>query len=452
MLEKKEKILIVDDSADTLEMLQRKLSAQGFDTYTACDVPKAIDILNNIPVELVLTDYKMPKISGLDLIRHINDNFKHIKVIMLTGFPTIEGAVEAVKVGAEEYLTKPFTDEELFTAVNTTIDKIRNQKMAVKTVTPEQNPYGLIGNSKVMQKVHYGIKKSCSNNATVLIQGESGTGKEVVARAIHYHSKRNKTPFVPVNCGAIPEALLEAELFGFTKGSFTGANETRAGYFLTADGGTIFLDEVSETSLSMQVKLLRVLQDKQVYMIGSKTPRTVNIRIIAATNKDLQLQVKQGFFREDLYYRLNVLTLNLPPLRDRVEDIIPLAYHFLNKYARENSQKAPRLSDDVLMALSAYHWPGNVRELENLIYRMVIMNEDSVINKSELPDYMKFSIRPPKNLERTLEQVETEYIMDVLQSVNGNKSQAAKILDIDRKTLHNKLSQMNKLNEVENVD
>ncbi len=440
MSNKNEKVLIVDDNPDTLEMLRRKVSAQGYDTYCAPDVPKALELMNNIPIDLVLTDYRMPRITGLDLIRHIHDNYPSILVIMLTGYPTIEGAVEAVKVGAEEYLTKPFTDEELFTAIDNAVKKIRLQKQSSKPVTSESGLYGIIGHSKVMQKVFFNIRKSCTSQATVLIQGESGTGKELVARAIHYHSKRNKTPFVPVNCGAIPDTLLEAELFGFTKGSFTGAYETRAGFFLTADGGTIFLDEISETSLSMQVKLLRVLQDKQVYMVGSKSPRTVNVRIITATNKDLQLLLKQGLFREDLFYRLNVLNITIPPLRERKEDIIPLAYFFMNKFATENSMKTPKIDDDLLNYLQAYHWPGNVRELENLIYRLVIMNEDGHLKTSDLPDFMRFCIKSQKNLQRTLREVEEEYINDVLLSVDGNKSKAAKILDIDRKTLHNKLS------------
>lgn len=436
-----ERLLVVDDSEDTREMLRRKLNYLGYESYTAADVPKALDLLSNIPIDLVLTDYKMPKISGLDLIRHIHDNYPQIKVIMLTGYPTIEGAVEAVKVGAEEYLTKPFTDDELFSAVENAIEKIRNQKQARQNPIQTTNPYGIIGNSKAMQKVFHGIRKSCATNATVLIEGESGTGKELVARAIHYHSKRNKTPFVPVNCGAIPDSLLEAELFGFTKGSFTGAYETRAGYFLTADGGTIFLDEISETSLSMQVKLLRVLQDKQLYMVGSKSPRTINVRIIAATNKDVKLLLDQGLFREDLYYRLNVLTVKIPPLRERQEDIPALSYHFLNKYAKENNLNVPALGEDLLKSFQSYHWPGNVRELENMIYRLVVMSDDHELRSSDLPEYMKFCIKSQKDLSRTLKEVELEYINDVLTSVQGNKSQAAKILGIDRKTLHSKLGE-----------
>ncbi|HNX38178.1 MAG TPA: sigma-54 dependent transcriptional regulator [Candidatus Cloacimonadota bacterium] len=435
-------LLIVDDSPDTLEMLRRKLGPKGFSCHTATSVNQALEIIDTIPIELVLTDYKMPQATGLDLIRHLHENHPRIKVIMITGYPTIEGAIEAVKVGAEEYLTKPFTDEELFEAINQVMIKVQQQRLADRPHQTQSNPYGMIGTSAAMTKVYSAIRKSCSNNATVLIQGESGTGKELVARAIHYHSKRAKTPFVPVNCGAIPETLLEAELFGYTKGSFTGAIETRAGYFITADGGTIFLDEISETSLSMQVKLLRVLQDRQVAMIGSKSPRPVNIRVIASTNKDLSQLIRQGGFREDLFYRLNVLPIHLPPLRERIGDIPLLVYHFLEKYARENSAKIPSLSPEVMTALENYHWQGNVRELENLIYRLVVMSEDQPIQVSDLPEYMKFSLSHSQDLTRSLAEVERQYINDVLNSVNGNKSLASRILRVDRKTLHNKLKEL----------
>jgi len=420
-------------------MISRKLSSRGWRVFTAQDVSQALQILEGGGIELVLTDHKMPKITGLDLIRHLHSHYAHIPVIMITGYPSIEGAVEAVKVGAEEYLSKPFTDDELFSAVNKAISKLRQNKRSRQQIPA--NPYGLIGISQPMQELYTIIQKSTTTNATVLIQGESGTGKELVARAIHYHSRYSKAPFVPVNCGAIPESLLEAELFGYLKGSFTGASETRAGYFITADGGSIFLDEISETSLSMQVKLLRVLQDKQVYMIGSKTPRKVNVRIIAATNKNLPLLVKQGGFRDDLYFRLNVLPINIPPLREHCEDIPPLVGHFLEKYSRENSLAAPKLSDAAIQALQAYTWPGNVRELENLIYRLVILFEGQGIDSSDLPDYMKFTLIQDRNYNRTLKQMEEEYIKGVLASVNDNKSQAASILGIDRKTLYNKLSE-----------
>lgn len=430
------KILVVDDNPDTLEMLQRKLKSRDYVSYTAPDVDSAIKLLAHTAIDIILTDFKMPKFTGLDLIRHVQAQYPLIRVIMITGYPTIEGAVEAVKVGAQGYLSKPFTDEELFKAIN----EARQTQERTPQHLDNKPQYGLVGNSKAIQKVCDSIKKSTTNLATVLIQGESGTGKELVARAIHYHSKQSKAPFVPVNCGAIPETLLEAELFGYMKGSFTGASETRAGYFITADGGTIFLDEISETSLMMQVKLLRVLQDKQVTMIGSSKPRKVNVRIIAATNKDLSLCVKQGSFREDLFYRLNVLQINIPPLREHSEDIPLLVSHFLEKYSRELGLGVPRLSDSVMHRLMHYPWQGNIRELENLIYRLVVMNDGGQVRESDLPDYMRYCIMPNTDLERTLAQVEADYIKDVLNLVNGNKSLAAKKLGIDRKTLYAKLS------------
>lgn len=441
MTKNTEHILVVDDNQDTLQMLKRKIEAKGWKTTTVPDVDQALKVLQYEAIDLVLTDYKMPKVTGLDLIRHMHNHFPEVPVIMITGYPSIEGAVEAVKVGADEYLSKPFTDDELFVAIDNAILKIREKKQFTKA--PPNNPYGLIGRSEQMQELFRKIQKSTSNNATVLIQGESGTGKELVARAIHYHSHHNKAPFVPVNCGAIPESLLEAELFGFTKGSFTGATETRAGYFLTADGGSIFLDEISETSLSMQVKLLRVLQDRQISMIGSKTPRKVTVRIIAATNKDLPLLVKQGGFRDDLYFRLNVLPIHIPPLREHPDDVIPLTQHFLEKYARENSLNIPELSSEVVKAMVNYAWPGNVRELENLVYRLIILCDGQKIEISDLPSYMKFTLSQHHNTKRSLKQVEEEHIRNVLASVSGNKSIAAGILGVDRKTLYNKMKEYN---------
>jgi len=432
-------ILIVDDNADTLTLLSRKITAKKWQVLTAPDVQQALNLLTNHQIDLVLTDYKMPKVNGLDFIRHLRSHYPDIPVIMITGYPSIEGAVEAVKVGAEEYLSKPFTDEELFLAIDKAIAKRRYQKF--KATPPRPNPFGFIGTSPAMQELYSLLEKTSGTTATVLLQGESGTGKELAARAIHYHSRNSKAPFVPVNCSAIPENLLEAELFGYLKGAFTGAAETRAGYFLTADGGSIFLDEISETPLSIQVKLLRVLQDKQVYMIGSKAPRKVNVRIIAATNKNLPLLVKQGRFRDDLFFRLNVLPIDIPPLREHPDDIIPLIEHFLHKYAREISSEVPQISDAALKSLMSYSWPGNVRELENLIYRLVILSEGKTIDISSLPDHMKYSVPRSGNFARSLRQVESEYIREVLNTVQGNKSKAAGILGIDRKTLYNKIKE-----------
>jgi two-component system response regulator HydG len=283
------------------------------------------------------------------------------------------------------------------------------------------------------------IAKAASTSATVLISGESGTGKELIARAIHYSSPRNTAPFVPVNCGAIPEELLESELFGHVKGAFTGATETRAGFFQTADGGTIFLDEISETRLSMQVKLLRVLQDKEVCMVGSTRSRKVDARILASTNKDLLSLVKKGGFREDLFFRLNVITIDLPPLRERSDDILLLAHHFVKQFSEESGKPTPRFSDEALQVLRNYHWPGNVRELENVIQRLVIMTDGNLIEVPDLPSLMRFSALRGEGFNRTLAEVETEYIRNVLASVEGNKTRASEILGIDRKTLREKL-------------
>jgi len=438
---KKDSILVVDDAPDTLELLQRNLESRGYRVLTAPNAMEAIKILGTTVVDLVITDLKMPGASGIELIRHIRENFKDIEVMMITGYPTIETAVKAVKSGAEEYLTKPFTDTELFSAVERVFEKVHVHRV---THPPwhrsQKSPYGLVGESEAMQKVFSAIAKAATTSATTLITGESGTGKELVARAIHYNSPRSSAPFVPVNCGAIPGELLESELFGHIKGAFTGATETRAGFFQTADGGTIFLDEISETSLSMQVKLLRVLQDKEVNMVGSPRPRKVDVRILASTNKDLPNLVEKGLFREDLFFRLNVITIDIPSLRERGKDIFLLTQYFATKFAEELGKPKLTFSENAFMVLKNYHWPGNVRELENVVQRLVVMTEGDLIEVPDLPSLMRFSALQKTGLNRTLFEVETEYIRNVLTSVGGNKTRAAEILGIDRKTLREKLS------------
>lgn len=433
-------ILVVDDSEDMLEVLRRNLTLKGYKTYTVQSVPDAIKILDSAKVDLVITDLKIPEVGGLELIKHIRANFKNIEVLVITGYPSIQGAVDAVKTGAEEYLVKSFTDEELFAAVQRSFDKL-NARIATQVKSHFRNKtlQGIIGVSKAIQEVFNTIKKVSITSATVLITGESGTGKELVARAIHYSGTDVSSPFVPVNCGGIPEELIESELFGHLKGTFTGATETRGGFFHTADGGTIFLDEISNTSFSMQIKLLRVLQDKEVYMIGSKKPQKVNVRIIAATNIDLFDLVKKNKFREDLYYRLNVLNINIPPLRDRGEDIFLLIHHFTNKFAKEANKPKTQFSDKALQILKDYHWPGNVRELQNIVQRLVIMTEEDIIDVPDLPSIMRFSALRGKGITRTLAEVEAEYIHNVLANVDGNKTKAAEILGIDRKTLREKI-------------
>jgi DNA-binding NtrC family response regulator len=439
----KERILIVDDSPATLEMLERNLGSAGYEVLAVPGVAEAIRILDDTPADLVITDYKMPEISGMNLIRYVRENLKNTEVMMITGYATVEGAVDAIKAGAEEYLTKPFTDEELFSAVRRALDKLKLRRVAQDQLPHTLGSrYGLLGESEPMSHVFSAIAKSASTSATVLITGPSGTGKELVARAIHYSSKRASAPFVPVNCGGIPETLLESELFGYVKGAFTGALESRAGFFQTADGGTIFLDEVSETSLAMQVKLLRVLQEKDICMVGSTQPRRVDVRILAATNKNLLSLVKKGSFREDLYYRLNVIEIAIPPLMDRGDDIILLAKHFTRKYSMEAEKLEPRFSERALEMLRDYTWPGNVRELENVVHSLVVMTDSDLIDGPDLPDLMRYAGVRKTGLQRTLAEVELEHIHNVLASVAGNKTRAADILGIDRKTLREKTKRL----------
>jgi two-component system, NtrC family, response regulator HydG len=430
-------VLVVDDSVETVELIKRNLEDAGYQVYTAHHVQGAVSILDSVVIDLLITDLKMPDQSGLLLIRHVMENFKGIGVLVITGFPSIQGAVESIKIGAEEYVVKPFTDEELFKAIERVL--LKNKSSKKREASKATHNYGIIGESEGMQHVFKTIAKLKSTSAAVLITGESGTGKELVARAVHYGGNGSKAPFVPVNCGGIPDSLLESELFGYVKGSFTGASETRAGFFQTADGGTIFLDEISNTSLAMQAKLLRVLQEKEFYMIGSKKPQKVNVRIVAATNVDLMQLVKKGSFREDLYYRLNVIYIELPPLRTRGNDIELLIEFFIGKYSQELNRTAIRVTTKAMKALKAYGWPGNVRELQNLIHRLIILTDDDVIDVTDLPDSFRYSALREKGLDRSLAEVEQEYILSVVNIQNNNLSRAASVLGIDRKTLREKL-------------
>ena len=437
----RDRILVVDDEPGTLEVIRRNLVSRGYVVHTAADVAEAIGLLESTPVDLVITDMKMPKVSGLDLVRHVRENCADTEVMMITGFATVEGAVEAVKIGADEYLPKPFTDEELFGAVGRLLDKLHTRRAGRPSAhSDSMAAHGIISGSKAMKKVFGFVDKAATTTATVLITGESGTGKELVSRAIHYRGKRASAPFVPVNCGGIPESLLESELFGHVKGAFTGATSTQAGFFQTAEGGTIFLDEISETSLAMQVKLLRVLQEKEVYMVGSPKPAKVDVRVIAATNKDLPAMVRKGLFREDLFFRLDVIAINLPPLRERGDDALLLANHFVRRFAEEYDKPPLRFSDAAIHILQRYQWLGNVRELQNMVQRLVVMSEGGEIDAADLPEPMRFSIPGSVGVDRTLAEVEAAYIRRVLESVRGNKTQAAKILGIDRKTLREKIA------------
>lgn len=435
-------ILVVDDSPETVELIKRNLESIGHQIYTAGNVQSAVKLLGSLHVNLVITDLKMPGENGMELVRHVAENCKGVATLVITGFPSIQGAVESIKIGAEEYLVKPFTDDELFKSVERVLSKTRRDKKPVSQALNQR--FGIIGESEGMIKVFNTIHKARSTNATVLINGESGTGKELVARALHYGGNAAGTPFVPVNCGGIPDALLESELFGHVKGAFTGASETRAGFFQTADGGTIFLDEISNTSMAMQAKLLRVLQEKEFYMVGSKKACRVNVRVVAASNVDLMQLVRKGLFREDLYYRLNIISIDLPPLRERENDILLLMDFFLAKYVKELGKAPMKFSLKAVKALQEYAWPGNVRELQNLIHRLVIMADDHTIDTPDLPENFRYSASRTKGLNRTLEEVEREYILDVLSANKNNISQTALSLGIDRKTLRDKLKRIEK--------
>ena len=435
------KLLAVDDNVNALEIIKRNLGRVGYKVMTCNNVQNAVELLNDHEIDLVITDLKMPKHSGLDLVRYVSENFHDTGIIMITGYPTIEGAIEAIKKGAEEFLAKPFTDEELLSVVQKVLDNLAAQRNTQDTVE-SGSTCGIVGSSKPIKNIFKLIAKAAVMKANVLISGESGTGKELVARAIHYGSARSSVTFVPVNCTAIPESLLESELFGHEKGAFTGANITRAGFFQVADGGTIFLDEIGDASRSLQAKLLRVIENKEIIKVGSSQVIKVDARILAATNKDLKTLVSKNLFREDLYYRINVIDIHIPPLRERREDVPLLIHHFVSNLFRETGGRPLTFSDGALKALTDYAWPGNVRELENLIQKLAVAVDHDMVGIVDLPEPMRFSINQEKGLNRSLTEVESVHITQVLAGVSGNKTSAAKILKINRKTLREKLKKI----------
>lgn len=437
----RENILIVDDDVHILELIQRHLQTLNYHTYKAISVKEAIAILQDKSIDLLITDLKMPGVDGLELVKYVSEHFPNIPKLVVTGYPSIDGALDALKSGAMEYVTKPFTKEELKNAVTKALKEQPKKFQVASNKTEDKKAYGeLIGQSEAIKKVTDVIDRVKNNKATVFISGESGTGKELVARSIHYMGKFTAAPFVAVNCGAIPENLLEAELFGYTKGAFTGAENDRKGFFQAANKGTIFLDEIGNASLATQLRLLRVLQEKEVVRVGSQKVEAVDVRVIAATNVNLKDLIKTGRFREDLYYRLTVVELEVPPLRDRKGDIPLLVNKFLFKYGVEFKDKLISISPEALAALERYNWPGNIRELENVIQRAVIMC-DKQVTIQDLPEQLKYTILfPDENQELVpLKTVERNYILKVLKATNNNKTKAAKILQIDRKTLGEKI-------------
>jgi len=437
--EKKERILVVDDELAVLKILQKILTKEGFTVFSATGVSEALKILETADINLVITDYKMPRISGLDLVRHIRENCRNTDVLMITGHPTIEGAIKAVKTGADEYLSKPFTAQELMVAVNNTLDKQKTRFIKKKDDIPSSQTYNMVGHSEGMISVFKAIARAAATAATILISGESGTGKELVARAIHYSSDRGKSSFIPVNCGGIPESLLDSELFGTGKSGSSAEKANSISLFQVAEGGTLFLDGIGSLPPTMQTKLLRLLEDKEIFISSTGEIKKLDVRIMAATNKDLKAMMQNGTFREDLFYRLNVINITLPPLRERGDDIPLLAEYFADKIGCDTGKAAITFTDYACQIMKQYCWPGNVRELENLVQQLSIMTEQTIIDITDLPQYMRYSLSGGDQVIRTLAEMEKEYILSVIAQVGGNKSKAAELLGIDRKTLREKL-------------
>lgn len=435
------RILVVDDAPNTRELLRRNLSNCGYDVLLAEGVQEAVRSLESERVDLVITDLKMPRISGMDLVKYVHENYRDTGVMMVTGYPTVEGAVEAMKRGAIEYLAKPFTDEELFDAVERALERIELRRTPVEMEEGDAPAMGLIGQSEALREVQRMILKAARSSANVLITGESGTGKELAARAIHYASERAQSVFVPVALAGVPETLVESTLFGHVRGAFTGATETRQGFFHAANGGTLFLDEISEIPLPIQVKLLRVLQEREFQMVGSTKTHRVDVRLLASTNRDLSRLVSNGQFREDLFFRVNVIPIQLPPLRERIEDIPLLVSHFAQRAAVQDDRSVPRFSGEVMDHFQRHSWPGNVRELENVVQQMVVMAEGGEVELPDLPEIMRYQVPQDDSDSMSLAEVELRHIRRVLESVGGNKSRAARLLGIDRKTLREKLKQ-----------
>ncbi len=440
-------VLIVEDDVQLAEVLARFLRKQGFEVQTAADARTALETMLERVFDIVLSDIRLPDRSGIELLQEIKRAFPATIVLMMTAFSSIDSAVEAVRMGADDYLSKPLQLEDVRMRIERALERRRLETRVadLQQQLTERYRFGnIIGKSKPMQELFKVLERVARSSATVLIVGRTGTGKELVARAIHYNSPRAKGPFVDINCGALPEELLESELFGYVRGAFTGATESRPGLFEVAHGGTLFLDEVEALKPELQVKLLRVLQERVIRRVGGRENIPVDVRIIAATNQDLEAAVRRGEFREDLYYRLNVVTLYLPELRERREDIPLLVEHFLQQYARENNQPVRRFSTEAMRLLMSYSWPGNVRELQNAVEYALTMSTEPVLTIRDLPPHISGIApterwAPPERGLRTLQEVEKRHILRILEETGGNHTRAAEILGIDRRTLYRKL-------------
>jgi len=438
------KILVVDDEAAIREMLRKGLPQMGeFSVEVAKDGLQAIEKIEKDLFDLVLTDLMMPEMDGMELLRIIKGTRPELPVIMMTAHGSIEAAVEAIKIGADDFITKPIDFNDLFLHISKAQKEsllTRENRLLRMEVRKKFGFDNIIGKSKKMQEVFSLIEKVAPSSSTVIIYGGSGTGKELVAKAIHYHSQRVDKPIIPFNCGAIPETLIESELFGHTRGAFTGAVQAKRGLFEEANGGTILLDEISTILPSVQVKLLRVLQEKEVMRVGSAERIKIDVRVIAATNEDLEAGMKKGKFREDLFYRLHVFPIFLPDLKDRKEDIPLLADHFLDHYTRETRKEIKGISKEAMALLLEYQWPGNVRELENCIERAVIMADQEYLTLNDLPKDLREGVTGlvTKGVRehKSLEDIKTLYIAEILRETDGNKKIAAEILKVNPRTLY----------------
>jgi len=439
-LERRPRLLVVDDAAETRELLDRHLSSQGYSVLTAIDVAQALGILGSTKIDLVITDLKLPGVSGLDLVRHVRDNLRETEIMMITGYPSIESAVAAVKSGAQEYLTKPFTKEELLVAVRRAIERInlRAADIGQKDIVPGF-PMELVGESEALRKLVQTVTRAAASTTPVLITGEYGTGKALVARLIHRFGPRAQAPFVEVNCKGMPYEFLARLLFGWA-GAPSGGG-LRSGLLEFAQGGTAYFREVSALPRLIQEQLAARLRDKRYFPSSVEEPRTVDFQIVADTQRDLGALVANGAFLDDLYVRLSLNSIRVPALRERGNDVLLLARHFLRESAAELGRPEPSLTDRVIDALKEHSWPGNVGELENVMRHLVSTSVASEIDVSDLPIYMRYSAVGAANLSRSLADVEAEHIRSVMASVGGNRTRAAEILGINRKTLREKLKQ-----------
>jgi DNA-binding NtrC family response regulator len=445
----KKRILVVEDEEKLRRVIELQLMSAGFDVDKAANAEDALKIVDR--ADLVLTDLKLPKMDGLEFLQLIRRQNTQVPVIMMTAFGSVETAVEAMKAGATDFLLKPFSLDHLMQVVNKALEMraLREENRELKAELGRRYEFdNIIGRSGAMQEIFATIERVAPSRATVLLTGESGVGKDLIARAIHFHSPRTDKPLVKINCTAIPENLMESELFGYEKGAFTGAQTSKPGKFEQADSGTVFLDEIGDVPAAIQVKLLRILQEREFERLGSNVTRHIDVRLVAATNQDLRAALEQGTFREDLYYRLNVVPINIPPLRERKQDIPFLANHFIKKLAPDAGRQVEGITDAAMEKLMAYHWPGNVRELENVIERSLVMATGTQLDAADI----KLEDAPrarqqtdgshflPEGL--TLDQYEQEIIREALKRADGNKSQAARLLGLTRNALRYRLTQM----------